>query len=551
MQVQEAELPGTGSSEPNYSDRPKRAAAAAALQGFQVLASSSGEEEDATRSGEDEDATSSGEEGDSSDGEPLVVVGGAESFSAGKELGSAPGSRQAVPRSAGGGTGGQVDLDGERSAAAAAAARGGGEAGGAEDHTYPSGVRPIAAGSDERILQGKEPCASRACSRLSPSDSTQRPTASVCKPSLLPSNSTVAAPTALSPPPPSAATEGGAVSVAAAAGAAVAVHGRLGAATGAAAGGAIAAAEAQANDAAAASGVGGNHKGAAAVGVARGGNAGATAAGGNEAGAATGGSGSSGRGPMLPAGVWSAERNASLATAATPAQAFSSCPAGGSSLPSHAGSIPPLSAASTRPPPPPPPAAVAAAPAAPRDTAASAIEREVTPIGRNHQGRFFPQLKLYQHSPPRFLSSSSQHNYLVLPKELVLHCFSNAYALRQEVSLVVAVPREVAWLAREARAAVDRASRQDVGVAAAAAITSAATQRAIAEAAGGAQRSPEITTTAVLEQQVGVAAFCSVHRQAGCRLLERSPGSISLEGLNRSLKPYHGWHLVFVWQVCS
>ena len=190
----------------------------------------------------------------------------------------------------------------------------------------------------------------------------------------------------------------------------------------------------------------------------------------------------------------------------------------------------------------------AAAAAAPRGTAASATKREVTAAKKNQQGSFFPQLKLYQHSPPRFLSSSCQ-DHLLLPKQLMLHCYPDAYALGQEVSLVVAVPREVAWLAREARAVVDQASRQDVGAAAAAALTSAATQRAIAEAAGGAQWSLEMTTTAVQEQQEGVAVLCRVHRQAGCRFVEKSPGSTSLGGLKRSLKPYHGWHLVFVWQV--
>ena len=205
-----------------------------------------------------------------------------------------------------------------------------------------------------------------------------------------------------------------------------------------------------------------------------------------------------------------------------------------------------LSLPPTREQPPPPPAA--AGPAAPRDTAASTTEREVTPPGKSQQGHFFLQSKLYQHSPPRPLPSS--RDYLVLPKELVLHCYPKACALGQEVSLVVAVPREVAWLAREVRAVADRAIRQEGRAAAAAAVTSAAALRAIAEAAGGAQQSREMTTTAVTEQQEEVV-LRSVHRQAGCRFLEVGCWSTKLVSLKRSLEPYPGWHLVFLWQVCN
>ena len=108
---QRPQLLGTDSYKPHYSARPRRAAAAAALQGIQVMATSSGEEEDA------------------SDGEP--AVGKAGSVSAGKVVGLAPGSRGVVLTSTGGelsaGWVEVMDLGG-RCSAAAAAAGGGGEA---------------------------------------------------------------------------------------------------------------------------------------------------------------------------------------------------------------------------------------------------------------------------------------------------------------------------------------------------------------------------------------------------------------------------------------
>ena len=182
---EEKQLMGTGllridSIEPKYSAKPSIAAAAAALQGFQVMATSSGEEEDA------------------SDGESPAAR------EAGREVGSAPGSRDTVMTSAGressGGRVNVMDLDGGRSAAAIAAGGGGEaeEAEGVQDHPYPpataSAEAAAPATNGSPVLQSKEPCASRVCSRLPPSNSTQRPTASACRASLLPFSSTAAAP---------------------------------------------------------------------------------------------------------------------------------------------------------------------------------------------------------------------------------------------------------------------------------------------------------------------------------------------------------------------
>ena len=176
-QVRKTELLRLGSIEPKYSARPRRAAAAAALQ---RMANSNGQEEDA------------------SDGEqPALRKAG--SVSAGKEVGSAPGSRGTVTISAGGeASGGRVnetDLDGASSAAAAAG--GGGEAEGprgAQDHLNPPATAPAPAANCSLVLLNKEPCPSRACRHLPPGNSTQRPTASDCRGSLLPFSSTAAAP---------------------------------------------------------------------------------------------------------------------------------------------------------------------------------------------------------------------------------------------------------------------------------------------------------------------------------------------------------------------
>ena len=183
-QVRKTDFLGTGSTEPHYSARPRRAAAAAALQGFQVRATSIEEEEDA------------------SDGEPAAVKKAGQ-MSAGKEVGSAPGSRGAVPtsarREAFGGRVGVMDVDRGRSAPAATAGGGGEakEAGAAQDHPYPPATaRAVAAApatSGSPVLQSKEPCASRVCSHLLSNNSTQRPTASACRVSLLPFSSTAAA----------------------------------------------------------------------------------------------------------------------------------------------------------------------------------------------------------------------------------------------------------------------------------------------------------------------------------------------------------------------
>ena len=183
-QVRKTELLRTGSIESPYSARPRRAAAAAAIQGIHLMATSNGEEEDA------------------SDGEP-PAVGKAGSVSAGKEVRSAPGSRGTVLTSAAGEPfGGWVDVMGLGGGRSAAAAGGGGgeaeEAGAAQDHLYaPARARPEAAApaaNGSPFLPSKGPCASRVCSHLSPSNSTQKPTVSACRANLLPFSSTGAAP---------------------------------------------------------------------------------------------------------------------------------------------------------------------------------------------------------------------------------------------------------------------------------------------------------------------------------------------------------------------
>ena len=183
--VRTTQLLRTGSLKPKYSARPRRGAAAAARQGIQVMATSSGGEEDP------------------SDGEP-PTVGKAGSVPAGKEVGLAPGARGALQTSAGGeASGGRVDamdVDGGRSAAGAAAGGSGEakEAEAVEDHLYQPATAPAEAAAPAAngspVVQSKEPCASRVCSHMPPSNSTQRPTASACRASLLSFSSTAAAP---------------------------------------------------------------------------------------------------------------------------------------------------------------------------------------------------------------------------------------------------------------------------------------------------------------------------------------------------------------------
>ena len=127
-QARELELLGTGAAEPNYSARPRRTAAAAALEGIHVMATTSGDEEDA------------------SDDEP-PAVGRAGSVSAGKEVGSAPGSRDTVQTSAEGNppSGGRVDVLGLVGSRSGAAGGVGAEASGRKPHhPYPPEVRAMA-----------------------------------------------------------------------------------------------------------------------------------------------------------------------------------------------------------------------------------------------------------------------------------------------------------------------------------------------------------------------------------------------------------------------
>ena len=201
-------------------------------------------------------------------------------------------------------------------------------------------------------------------------------------------------------------------------------------------------------------------------------------------------------------------------------------------------------------PPPPPPAA---AHRADQSAATMGHARSRQTVMLSPRGCFFPQLKLYQHCPPRQLSSldlSTTLDVLRLPQQLGLHCYPAAGEVGLEVSVAVTVPTEAACIASESQAAFLRTNGLKAAVVEGT-HAAMAVAGALDSSRGALQQQGQQQQGQQQQQQQGHGAILWLHtiwNQKHCRLQWRGE-KFYLRCLKACLLPFADWRLVHCWQV--